>query len=99
MLMTAAMSGVLFRIVTFTLVLLVFYLGVVIILSGGPGELFGFLKLALDVLPSGRKRILELTPLASEAASEGVITTKDLTPEDLGEASEEVSENPSSKLN
>ncbi len=99
MLMTAAMSGVLFRIVTFTLVLLVFYLGVVIILSGGPGELFGFLKLALDVLPSGRKRILELTPLASEAASEGVITTKDLTPEDLGGASEEVSENPSSKLN
>ena len=48
--------GVLLRIVTISLLFTALYLTAVIILQGGPHQLYGFAKLALDMLPSAKNR-------------------------------------------
>ena len=82
--------GVLLRIVTISLIFLVFYLGAVIILYGGPGELYGFAKLALDVLPSARNREEGSAPGASEPDTGREVAANVAIPESVGHRSEEI---------
>jgi O-antigen/teichoic acid export membrane protein len=82
--------GVLLRIVTLSLMFSVFYLGAVIILHGGPGQLYGFAKLVLDVLPSARNRTQDSSARAGEPDSGSDVGTNVSVDENLGQRSEEI---------
>jgi len=82
--------GVLLRIVTVSLMFLVFYLVVVIILHGGPGQLYGFAKLVLDVLPSARNRTRDSSPGTNEPDSGSRGAAKVAIPENLRQRPEEI---------
>jgi PST family polysaccharide transporter len=83
-------SGVLLRIFIISLMFLVFYLIAVIILHRGPGQLYGFAKLILDVLPSAGNRTQDSLPGTGEPGSGSGIATNVAVPENLGQRSEEI---------
>lgn len=82
--------GVLLRIVTVSMMFLVFYVVVVIILHGGSGQLYGFAKLLLDVLPSARNQTRGSSPGASEPDSGGGVATNVAVPENLRQRPKEI---------
>jgi len=88
--MAPGISGAMARIVTTSLMFLVFYLVAVIILHGGPGELYGFARLALDVLPSARNRTEDFSPRTGEPDSGSGVAVNVAIPENVGHRSEEI---------
>lgn len=81
--MAQGIQGVLLRIVTISLMFLVLYLGAVIILHGGPGQLYSFAKLALEILPPARNRNQDSSPEASEPDTGIGVETSVEVPENL----------------
>jgi O-antigen/teichoic acid export membrane protein len=82
--------GILLRIFTISLMFLAFYLGGVVVLHGGPGQLYGFAKLVLDVLPSAGNQNQDSSPRASEAGSGNGVKANVAVPENLRRRTEEV---------
>ncbi len=82
--------GVLLRIATISLMFSALYLGAVVILQGGPGQLYGFAQLALDVLPLAKNREQVSLNQAEAFSSAGGDKTNITLPETLERRSEEV---------
>jgi len=66
------------------------YLGAVVILQGGPGQLYGFAQLVLDVLPLGKNREQVSLNQAEPFSSAGGDKTNTRLPKTLERRSEEV---------
>lgn len=83
-------QGVLLRIITVSLLFAALYLLAVIALHGGPDQLFGFAKLALDMLPSAKSREQLSSDPAEPLSSEKSDLASVAIPENLGHGPEEV---------
>jgi O-antigen/teichoic acid export membrane protein len=82
--------GVLLRIVTVSLMFSVLYLVAVVILQGGPGQLYGFAKLMLDILPTSKNSGQDSLDLGEGFSSASENTSNITLPENLKRGSEEM---------
>lgn len=82
--------GAFLRIVTVSLMFTVLYLTTVMMLQGGPRQLYDFAKLSLDMLPSARNRETLASGQAEALASAETDAANIVIPENLSHRSEEI---------